>query len=77
MDSPGGSFLLLIAQLAERGIVVMINSLLYQSSPSRWFNSGSEEFGQFDHISPWSDSSVASQEAALLEDQVWSDSSVG
>ena len=44
---------LLIAQLAERGIVVMINSLLYQSSPSRWFNSGSEEFG-----SRWSDSSV-------------------
>jgi hypothetical protein len=47
--------LLLIAQLAERGIVVMIISLPYQSSqtsPSRWFDSGSEEFFPFGTLTP-------------------------
>lgn len=41
---------LLIAQLAERGIVAIIILLPYQSSqtsPSRWFDSGSEEFFPF------------------------------
>ena len=74
---------LLIAQLAERGIVAIIillhlsilsilpKSLVQFRLRRIWF--------PFGNLTPfWSDSLAASQEVALLEDQPrWSDSSVG
>ena len=72
----GGLFLLLIAQLAERGIVAIIILLYFSILPKSLVQFRLRRIWVFNPL--WSDSSAGSQEVALLEDQPrWSDSSVG